>query len=233
MFRQMIFSAALAGLVAALFFTLAQSQLLSPLILKAETYEQAAEAAPGHREEEAASGHHHDEDAWKPQDGIERILFTIGANTLMGIGYALVLTGLYMLRRPASAVQGLLWGLAGFIVFFAAPGLGLPPELPGTKAAELTLRQQWWVSTAAATAAGLALLILQSRWWLRLVGVAVLIAPHYVGAPQPALEGALAPPDLQLQFRLASLACNALFWIVLGLVSSVIFQRFNQNPEAA
>src|SRR5262249_34147620 len=120
----------------------------------------------------AGTGHHHDADEWKPQDGWQRTLFTFGANLLMGVGYAFVLVALYLLwREPKGTVGGALYGLAGFAVFFAAPAIGLPPELPGTAAADLTARQIWWVITAMATAVGLILLVSQSRWWLRVLGL--------------------------------------------------------------
>ena len=61
--------------------------------------------------------------------------------------------------------DGLLWGLAGFVVFTAAPGLGLPPELPGMPVAPLTARQTLWIATAAATAGGLCLLAFRHTAW--------------------------------------------------------------------
>jgi len=74
---------------------------------------------------------------------LQRTLFTFAANLLMGVGYAFVLVALYLLwREPRTALGGALYGLAGYVVFFAAPALGLPPELPGTAAAELGLRQR-------------------------------------------------------------------------------------------
>jgi cobalt transporter subunit CbtA len=144
----------------------------------------------------------------------------------MGLGYAFVFIAVYTLwRYPTSAGMGLLWGLAGFIVFFAAPGLGLSPELPGTAAAELSARQMWWAGTAAGTALGLALIFGASRWWLRVVGAALVIAPHLVAAPHLAVERSLAPEELQSHFRWVTTACNALFWLVLGLVSSITFRK--------
>ena len=78
------------------------------------------------------------------------------ANILTAIGFALLLTGVYAIRgRQVTWREGLLWGFAGFVVFTAAPGLGLPPELPGMPVAELTARQTWWIAAAAATAGGL------------------------------------------------------------------------------
>ena len=112
-----------------------------------------------------------------------------------------------------------------FMVFFAAPGLGLPPELPGTAAAELSSRQEWWLMTVVATGGGLLLLFSQRKWGFRVLAVAILIAPHLIPAPQPAVEGSLAPADLQSQFRLATTLCNAAFWLSLGVASSVAFQK--------
>jgi cobalt transporter subunit CbtA len=240
--RETVLAAFVAGLIAALVFTVVQSVWVTPLILQGEVYEDAAEAAPAdhnvtapdhevappvHHESEGSAGeHHHDENAWKPQDGWQRTLFTFGANLLMGVGYSFVLVSLYLLwREPRNTLGGALYGLAGFLVFFAAPGLGLPPELPGTAAAELSSRQQWWAMTAVATAAGLFLFFSQRRWWVRVLAIAILVAPHLVPAPQPAVEASLAPAELQSQFRLATTVCNALFWLSLGLASGIAFRK--------
>jgi cobalt transporter subunit CbtA len=153
-------------------------------------------------------------------------LFTFAANLLMGVGYSFVLIALYLLwREPKSALGGAVYGLAGFVVFFAAPGLGLPPELPGTAAAELASRQQWWVMTAVATAVGLILFCSQPRWWLRVIAIGVIVAPHLVPAPHPAVESSLAPAELQSRFRLATTVCNAVFWLSLGLASGGAFRK--------
>jgi cobalt transporter subunit CbtA len=225
--RETVLAAIVAGLIAALVFTAVQSVWVTPLILQGETYEDAAEAASNHHESAGSDDeHHHDADAWKPKDGWERTLFTFGANLLMGVGYSFVLVALYLLwREPKNALGGAVYGLAGFLVFFVAPGLGLPPELPGTAAADITLRQQWWAMTAVATAAGLILLFSKSQWWLRLLAVAIVAAPHFVSAPRPAVESSLAPADLQSQFRVATTICNAVFWLSLGLASGIAFQK--------
>jgi cobalt transporter subunit CbtA len=225
--RETALAAIVAGLIAALVFTLVQSVWVTPLILQAETYEDAAEASADHHESESPhAAHHHDADAWKPQDGWQRTLFTFGANLLMGVGYSFVLVALYLLwREPKSTLAGALYGLAGFLVFFAGPGLGLPPELPGTAAAELTSRQQWWAMTAVATAAGLILFCSQPRWWLRVLALGVIVAPHLIPAPHPAVESSLAPAQLQSQFRLAATVCNAVFWLSLGVASAGAFRK--------
>jgi len=226
--RETVLAGTAAGPIAALIFTLLQSVWVTPLILQGETYEDAAEAAAGHHESESPSAeHHHDDaDAWKPQDGWQRTLFTFADNLLMGVGYSFVLIAMYLLwREPRNALEGAAYGLAGFLVFFAAPGLGLPPELPGTAAAELTLRQQWWTMTTVATAAGLILFCSKPRWWLRALAIGVIVVPHLIPAPHPAVESSLAPAQLQSHFRIATTVCNAVFWLALGLASGGAFRK--------
>jgi cobalt transporter subunit CbtA len=227
MVRETVLAALLAGLVAALGFAVLQSIWITPLILQGEVYEDRAEAAREAAPPAAAdSGHHHDADAWKPQDGVQRTLFTVGADLLMGVGYAFVLLASYLLwRAPKSSWWGVAYGLAGFLVFFAAPALGLAPELPGTASAELAARQQWWGMTAIATAIGLLLLFSRLPWRSKILGVLIIAAPHLIPAPRPAVEGSLAPEELQAQFRLATTLCNAGFWLLLGIASSFAFRR--------
>jgi cobalt transporter subunit CbtA len=248
MFRAILLSAGVAGLLAALALTLLQAVWITPLILQAETYENGEAAAPAathehahdhdhaHAIEATAADHDHGHDhgdGWAPADGVERTFFTLISNVVMGFAYALMLAGIYTLwRQPKNAAQGLLFGLAGFAVFFAAPGLGLPPELPGTEAADLGQRQLWWIGTASTTAVGLALLFVQKNIWLRALGVAILLMPHIIGAPHPAVEGGLAPEELQKHFRLATVVGNAVFWLLLGAISAAAIRRFS-SPQTA
>lgn len=232
-FRPALIAAAAAGLLAALVLTLLQSLWITPLILRAETFEDSAPAghthsAPDHHSHDAGadSHHHHDEQAWKPEDGWQRTLFTLAANIVMGFGYALLLAGVVLVRgRPVSLRLGLWLGLAGFVVFFAAPGLGLPPELPGTAAADLVARQRWWIATAVATALGIALLCARTPWWARALGALLLVAPHLVGAPHPAVPASAAPQALQTEFRIATTLGNAVFWLLLGTICARALRR--------
>lgn len=228
MFKRIAQTAGFSALLAALLLTLLQSLWVTPLILEAETYENAEPLAEHSHAAGAAHEHQHDEDAWAPQDGAQRTLFTGLSNLVVALGFALMLAGLYSLRAPGRTWQGLLWGLAGFATFSLAPSIGLPPELPGSAAAELALRQYWWLGTAATTAAGLALLAFGGHWWLRILGVLLLPLPHLVGAPQPEVHASLVPAALSEHFVYASLLVNALFWTALGLISAWLFTRGQQ-----
>lgn len=218
-------TAGFSGLLAALLLTLLQSLWVSPLILQAETYENAAPAAQTHSHAEGAAAHEHSAEAWSPEDGWQRVLATTGGNLVVAVGFALLLAALYSLRQPNRVASGALWGLAGFAVFCLAPTLGLPPELPGTAAADLAQRQTWWIGTAAATACGLALLAFSRAWLFKLLGATLLVVPHLIGAPQPAVHESLAPEALAAQFKLASWLTNAAFWVALGLLSAWLYRR--------
>ncbi|PVZ39834.1 CbtA family protein [Pseudomonas sp. CC120222-01a] len=226
MIKRIARTAGFSGLLAALLLTLLQSFWVAPLILEAETYESAAPAAEHHSHgEQADAGHSHSEEAWSPEDGWQRILSTTGGNLVVAVGFALILAALYSLREPGRTSTGALWGLAGFAVFCLAPTLGLPPELPGTAAADLGQRQSWWVGTAAATALGLALLVFARHGLLKALGAVLLVVPHVIGAPQPEVHESLAPQALEAQFKIASWLTNAAFWVALGLLSAWLYRR--------
>ncbi|MFW3894602.1 CbtA family protein [Pseudomonas bharatica] len=228
MFTRIARTAGFTGLLAALLLTVLQSFWVAPLILQAETYEGSAPAAAHeHEHADAAAGesHHHDAEAWSPEDGWQRVLSTTGGNLVVAVGFALLLAGMYTLRSPRSIGAGALWGLGGFAVFCLAPNLGLPPELPGTAAADLAQRQFWWVGTAAATAVGLALMVFAGNWVLKIAGLILLAIPHVIGAPQPEVHESLAPEALESQFIVASLLTNAGFWLAMGLISAWLYRR--------
>ncbi|RWE41406.1 MAG: cobalt transporter [Mesorhizobium sp.] len=249
LFRNVVFIAAIAGLVAGIALACMQAYATVPLILKAEVYEKAG------------GGHHHDhaatttdnnamssaapaamssaaptpadaaapaeDEGWAPADGFERFAFNVVANIVTGIGFALILVAV---SEFAGGVgnwrQGVFWGLAGFAVFTLAPGLGLPPELPAMPAAELLPRQIWWISTVAATAAGLGLIAFRKSLPLAILGVALIVAPHIVGAPQPDSFETAIPEGLHHQFVVAVTLTDLVFWLVLGAVVGVVRGRF-------
>jgi len=231
-FRSIVFSAVVAGLIAGAVVTILQQLGTVPLILRGEVFEQAAEkaktaetAATPHQHQHAE--HDHGAQAWEPQEGFERNAFTAIANVLTGIGFALLLSGIYALRdHPVTWREGLLWGLAGFAVFTVAPGLGLPPELPGVPAAPLLPRQIWWIATAAATAGGLGLVVFRKSPWAAVMGLALIILPHLIGAPELVGEHTDVPTALSHRFVVAVTLTSFVFWLLLGSLTSVIYQRF-------
>jgi len=244
-FRNVVFIAAIAGLLSGVVMAGMQTFATVPLILQAEVYE---EAGGGHDHGSAhnmsgmemsapataeAAAPAEEEEAWEPADGFERFSFTVLANIVTGIGFALVLVAVSELAGGiANWRQGVFWGFAGFAVFTLAPGLGLPPELPAMPAADLAARQVWWIGTAVATAAGLGLIAFRSSLVLSLVGVALIVAPHVIGAPQPASHETPIPQDLHHQFVVAVTVTNLIFWVVLGALVGVVRSRFSGQAKS-
>ncbi len=253
MFRAIVFSAVPVGIITGIAITLMQMVGTEPLILQAETYENAgpaapesaapaehshAAAAPAHdhaatsAEVEAhdAAGHDHGE-GWSPADGFERTAYTLGANVLTAIGYSLVLTALLSMTNVSHGWRtGLFFGVAGFASVMLAPMVGLPPELPGSPAAELAARQTWWIATAVATAAGIGLLVLRREAWAAVLAIILIAAPHVVGAPlPPAGVEPLAPLELERRFIVVATVTSFVFWALLGALSGTFLKRLGPS----
>ena len=222
MFRRIVFSACLAGLVAGIALTGVQQLQVVPIIVEAETYETAEPEATTRAHADGAS---HEHDGWSPEDGLERTFWTGVANVGVGIGFALLLAAAFSLRTGVTWRQGILWGLGGYAAFFALPAFGLPPELPGTEATAMQDRQAWWLVTVTLSAIGIALLGLARGWPWKAAAVVLIALPHLVGAPHPEAHSTLAPPELLQTFIVATATANAVFWVALGAGCAIAFKK--------
>jgi cobalt transporter subunit CbtA len=157
--RRLLLAGIGAGLLAGLVVSVVQFGTTTPLILEAESYElPEASHAPDHQ---AASASEADP---------ARVAGTILANLVTGAGFGLLLVAAFAVRGEASGpTRGLAWGAAAFVAVVLAPALGLPPKLPGSRAAALEARQLWWLGTVLATAGALWLLAFGGRY--RLLGL--------------------------------------------------------------
>lgn len=231
-FRSIVLSAIVVGFVAGAAITVVQFFSTVPLILKGELYERGATEAAAKPNSSApehpAGSEGHSSAAWEPEEGLQRNSFTAATNILTGIGFALLLAGIYALRgHPVDWHEGLLWGLGGFVVFTVAPGLGLPPELPGVPAAPLAARQLWWIVTAAVTAAGLYLIFIRRSAWAAVLGLCLIVSPHLFGAPQLSETHSAVPEALSHQFVVAVTLTSLLFWVLLGTLTSIAYRRLS------
>jgi cobalt transporter subunit CbtA len=225
-FRYIVLLAAIAGVLAGLGMTVAQQLTTVPLILKAEIYEEQG-ATSAHDHGAAAQAQSHEEEGWSPANGFERTAFSVLANVVTGVGFSLLLIAASELFGGITDWrQGVFWGLAGFAVFTLAPGLGLPPELPAVPAAELGPRQLWWVATALSTAMALGLLFFGRSVWAVLAAIALLVAPHLIGAPQPPSYETPIPEGLHHSFVVAVVLTTLLFWVLLGGLAGLFRRRF-------
>lgn len=228
-FRHIVLSAVIAGLITGVLLTLLQLFTTVPLIAQAEAYEQrAVSVAPGDH-----GAHDHGASMWEPKEGFERTFYTGLTTVLTAIGYALILGAVFSQLRSVGWKAGLGLGIAGFLVFQLAPAVGLPPEPPGSPYADLFARQIWWIGTAIATA-----LALGAWWYARAhtkaiwipLGIALILLPHVIGAPQPAPgQTAIVPHDLSQRFALMALITAAVFWLVLGSVQGFVFGKLDRR----
>lgn len=241
MLKSMVTGGLIAGCAAGVTAALMHFAFLQDLILEGERYESGeithfadvgsggtapaqhshmtpAEPAPAPAEAAPEEGHDHEHAATDP--GAARDGLTVLFYVLTYCGFALVAAGAMAVARsrghaPGMA-EGLLWGVAGFVIVQMAPALGLPPELPGTPAANFDDRQMWWLMTVGLTALGLGLMAFGPNLVSRLAGVALLALPHIVGAPHLDGFAGVAPPELASAFAARSLAAGLVAWTVLG-----------------
>jgi hypothetical protein len=95
----------LRRLLSGIFAAVAHQIGTVPVILKAEEYEKAAEHPAG------TEAHDHTAVAWEPENGAERTVYTLLADILAGIGFALLLaSGLTLRGGEVTWRQGLFWG---------------------------------------------------------------------------------------------------------------------------
>lgn len=187
LFRRIVLSATVAGVLSGSLMTIVQMTTMVPLIAQAEVYEAQTQANGGthavpepHAHYIAQNAPYEGDSAEEPPEGMRRVVYTTIATLLVAVAYGLLIgAGLGTLKRTGWR-QGLTLGLAGFIVFQLAPSLGQPPLLPGVPSAALGPRQLWWVGAVLATALSLVLVYCaytrsgKPYWWGR-----AHYSPHY------------------------------------------------------
>ncbi len=235
--RGIIYSSLLIGLLVGLLLTGMQSVVVNPIIFASEAFEteEVASVAAPHAHDHGA--HEHNDEAWAPADGAERLFYTALSNVIASIGFAAVLLALMSQTQlqgwtSSSLGKGVLWGLAGFIAFFAAPGIGLPPEIPGIEAAPLENRQSWWMLTVGVFIVGIGVLAFAPLKF-KAISLALFALPYIIGAPHGAgpefagdAESVAALTDLHSQFIMASGITNLVFWLILGAFSAWCINRW-------
>ncbi|MBV1882180.1 MAG: CbtA family protein [Pseudomonadales bacterium] len=235
-FRRIILCAVLLGLVAGLLLSVVQSLTVTPIILAAEVFEiEEVPSMHSHHDSDIVAG---SEEEWAPGDGGERTIYTVIANISAGIGFAAILLAVMSQLQSTGITQlsvfkGFLWGIAGFVVFFVVPGLGLPPEIPGVEAAPVEHRQLWWILAVVCSGLGVLTLVFVPMKF-KLVGAIAIAIPFLVNAPHHT-GPAFSHPDaaavesltqLHQQFIIFSGISNFLFWIVLGVFCSWALNRW-------
>lgn len=251
LFRRVVLCALLVAGVAGLLLSAVQQWRVMPIIHAAERFETSqtsidpgTRAALGHAPsyqhvDHDNGGHVHRDSGWKPSSGAQRIGFTVLSNVLTAFGFALIMLAVMAMALRRGAVTdldwhyGLIWGASGYAVFFVAPALGLPPEIPGVVTAPLGARQLWWVLSVMCAVVSLACIAFGKSLW-RWAVLALLAVPYLVGAPHSPMNpfaqrgstDAVELGQLAQRFVWATALANALFWLALGSVSGWVTRRF-------
>ncbi len=249
-FQRLIWTALVTAAVVGSVQTGVQRWQAAPLILAAEVYEEQKAEAPApadlltaHAHAEGVAPHEHEHGAakeWEPENGFERIGWTWVANILHAFSMALLVfavMGVWLYRRGSAIASLRLAGLvaaAGWLSFHLWPSLGLPAEVPGMEAAPLQARQVWWLLAVASAASASAVAGFGRAPWRWLVSAALLALPFLVGAPQlqgDALAGFgpeahAALEQLGAQFVWATTWVALSFWVSMGGVGGLVFQRW-------
>ncbi len=249
MIVRVLLAALAAGLLAGIAMTPLQVSKVVPIIVQAEMFESGG--GHDHGAASAKVDHVHDDgsahtadhnavpagEAAKPDvtaapEMAEDVLFfgrfwnTVIANSVTGAGFALLMAAVSLFSGVnVTFTTGLAWGAAGWMAVQFLPALGLPPELPGFPYADLTERQYWWVATVALSIGGFVLLFLKRNTATGLIGIALLVAPHIYGAPQPEDISSTVPAYLASQYAVTSLGTTLFFWLVLGLALGWFMDR--------
>jgi len=249
--RKLVLAALFVGILSGVLLSLLQSLQVNTIILQAEQFEigsgmDAETETLQTPHDHAAEQHHHDALAWQPSDGGERIFYTLISNIFAATGFSLLLMSLMsMTNNSITWLKGGAWGLAGFVTFFLAPSIGLPPEIPGTVSAALFDRQLWWMWAVMGTGGGIAVLVF-APGKIKVLGLFLVIAPQIVGVPATEVL-TFANSDAQAMRELQSLAekfypattlANVIYWLFMGLIASVMVKCYilpkaeaEQKPE--
>lgn len=228
MTKHLLSSALFAGLATGICGAVLQFIFVTPLLLEGELFETGA------RIHFSANGTPQSEMGGVSLAGeLPRHAMTMVMNIIAYTGFALMMVaGFALAERQGHVVtpkSGLIWGLGGFLAVQLAPAFGLPPELPGTIAADVVARQIWWLSTVIASIAGLSLIAFGDGIAKAAAGVVLLLIPHLVGAPHLDTYWGIAPPELSAHFATASLGVAAISWSIMGLVAAFFWSRGSQD----
>ncbi|MBL4811838.1 MAG: CbtA family protein [Rhodobacteraceae bacterium] len=217
MTKHLMTCALFAGLAAGALAVLLQLTFITPLLFEGELFETGARVHFANGVAESPAG------APPVWGEISRHLGTFGMNLISYTGFAFLLVAGFALAERSghevTARKGAIWGLAGFIAVNLAPAFGLPPELPGTIAAELGARQTWWVGCVLATIAGLAALGFGRSPVIIAAGMVLIALPQIIGAPHIGTYFGVAPPELASHFVTRSLGVAAMSWTLLGTIA--------------
>jgi cobalt transporter subunit CbtA len=227
MFSRILTSALFAGAAAGLIAALLQLVFVQPVLLHAELYETGELV---HFGAESVSAHPDLPGLDAMRDGLS-IIFTMLTYT----GYALIMVALMSIAEGRghniNARAGIIWGLAGFITFHFAPSLSLAPEVPGVAAADVADRQVWWTATVATAGIAMWLIAFGSHKISYAIAALLLLAPHIIGAPEPASFSGPVPTEIGALFAARAFGVGMAAWALLGTFAGYFWQAEGDRTQ--
>ena len=235
MLKKLILTAILSGLIGGIALNTLQFMTTIPLIHHAEVFEGKGliNYTNQHKVSTAMASKIQkkpttiEEEAWAPQDGTERTVWTLIADIILATGFSFILLAIYLFINNLTLNKALGIGIVSYGIFFFLPSLGLHPELPGTVAASLNARQTWWIGTVVGSAIGFGLIFFNKNTIVKLIGLAIILLPHIIGAPMPLMHAGSAPYKMLESFEYGSFAINGVFWILLSFVTYTFNKKLN------
>ncbi len=229
MFTRILTSGLFAGASAGLIISLLQFVFVQPVLLHAELYESGQLV---HFGGDPVSAHQAVAGFDLLRDGL-----SMGFTMVIYSGYALILVALMAAAAERGTVitarQGILWGVAGFVVVHFAPGFTLAPEVPGVAAADVFERQIWWFATVGAAAVAVWLIAFGKNWLAWSIAIVLLLAPHIIGAPEPDVFTGPVPTEIGALFASRAFGVGLAAWVLLGLFAGHFWQREDVNQSVA
>ncbi|WP_224814145.1 CbtA family protein [Hasllibacter sp. MH4015] len=230
MFTRLLTSALFAGAAAGLIAALLQLYFVQPVLLHAELYESGELVHFGASSTVSAV---QDLGGFDPVRDILSVIFSM----LIYTGYALIMVALMSVAEAQGASitarTGLIWGIAGFVAFHFAPGFSLAPEVPGVAAADVGARQIWWFATVGATGIALWLLAFGKSWLFHGLAIALLLAPHVIGAPEPEIFTGPVPTEIGALFAARAFGVGMAAWMILGGLAGYFWTRLAEDSAQA
>tara|TARA_R110002094_G_scaffold16487_5_gene28027 strand:- start:1740 stop:2477 length:738 start_codon:yes stop_codon:yes gene_type:complete len=228
MYIRILVSALFAGACAGLIAGILQLIFVQPVLLHAELYESGKLV---HFGAEAVSARP-DLPGFDAVRDILSLIFTMLTYT----GYALLLVAVMSLAEergaPIDGRWGILWGVAGFVVFHLAPGFSLPPEVPGVAAADVGARQLWWFATVGVSAVALWLIAFGTFRLMWVVAAILLVIPHIIGAPEPDAFSGPVPTEIGALFAARAFGVGLVAWVLLGSFAGYFWRREGGHENA-
>ncbi len=86
--------------------------------------------------------------------------------------------------------------------------------------------------TVAASAVGLWCVTMRPEWFLKALGIVIIVAPHLWGSPVPEDLSSEVPAYIASAYAAASLATTLFFWLLLGGLLGHFLSRVPEEAAA-